>query len=266
MQIYEQYGSVLELSDTLSKNKSYKVWEAHSPFTTMSVERLKSWAGETYEDSMKYLATGDADKAKKIKAQGEILAEATTGKIPRIEVAVQGCIPCVPNYLRGVPTNMLKIKREHTQKPVIDMYVDCTIYDGIDTDEVAKAGAKIANVITATEMAGVRVNLYAICGVSKKDDQMSMCVRIKDANSPLNLLNVAYAICNRAFCRCTFLKWMEIKSKKYIKLYGSPMSINRIKQTFGLDGVCLSMIDIVNADSSIEEITKQVNEYLANQR
>ena len=265
MTIYERYDSVQELACTLSTKKPYKVWNEHSAFN-MSAERQKSWMGETFEDSQKLLARGDEKRAKKIKAQGEILAEATTGSVPRIEVAVQGCIPSVPNYLRGVPTNMLKIKREHTQKPIIDMYIDCTIYDGIDTDNVAKAGAKIANVITATEMAGVRVNLYAVCGTARNDTQMCMCVRIKDANSPLNLLNVAYAICNRAFCRCTFLKWMEINSKKYMTRYGSPMNIDRIKQTLGLDGVCLSVINIVHADSSIEDITKQVNEYLAELR
>lgn len=264
--IFKSYESVKQLATELRDAKQCKVWEEDSLFER-GEDFQRSWCGETLRDAFSLLDTGDAKRAAKIKAQGEILAENTTGKMPQIVTSVQGCIPNVPNYLRGVPNNMMRVIKEPRLKPIIDLYVDSTIYDGISVDEVARKAAIIANVITATELEGVRVNLYATCGVQDtyRDNKCyGICVKIKDADSPLNLLNVAFSICNRAFCRAIFCRWMECNiSSHRMEGYGRPMKGEAVKNEFKLDGLLLSIRDLVDKHAGLEDVTKMMNEYLA---
>lgn len=260
------YNSIPELYDHIHTAKRNKAWEGDSIFDN-SESYLKSWCGELPDEAMEKLFKGDADAAKKIKAQGEILNEAQGGTMPKIEVGVYGCIPSVPNYLRGVPANMMRVVREPRRNPVIDIYVENSIYDGIDTDRVARKAAIIANVITATEMEGVRVNLYAVNTSHDHHDTgkaYAMVVKIKDADAPLNLLNIAFCVCNRAMHRSVFTRWLERHADNRVQGYGAPMRGDNVKNTFGIDGIVLSIRDMVDNCWGINEVTNKVNEYLKN--
>lgn len=259
------YNSIPELYDHLKNSQPNKCWVGDSMFDPCGSGQDKHWAGETPDDAMEKLYKGDADAAKKIKAQGEILNEAMGGTMPKIEVSVYGCIPSVPNYLRGVPANMLKVTREPRRNPVIDIYVENSIYDGIDVKKVAEKAAIIANVIYATEMEGVRVNLYSVNTAHdhwNTNDSYAMVCKIKDANAPLNLLNIAFCITNRAMHRSIFTRWLERHAENRLSGYGRPMKGNEIQPKFGLDGIVLSMRDMVDQYLGIDDVTMKINEYL----
>jgi hypothetical protein len=260
------YNSIPELYDHIRTAKRNKAWEGDSIFDN-DESYLKSWCGELPDEAMEKFFKGDADAAKKIKAQGEILNEAQGGTMPKIEIGVYGCIPSVPNYLRGVPANMMRVIREPRRNPVIDIYVENSIYDRIDTNRVAEKAAIIANVIYATEMAGVRVNLYAVNTSHDHHDTgkaYAMVVKIKDADAPLNLLNIAFCVTKRAMHRSIFLKWLERHADNRIEGYGRPMRGNEIEPTFGIDGIILSMRDMVDCYMGIDDVTRKINEYLKN--
>lgn len=261
--MFVRYASVAELSAALRNGKKRSCWDksAFDADTGYSTE----WFGETLQNAIRKLDVGDVDKAAKIKAEGEILAEPNSGFAPRIELGVYGCLPSIPNYLRGVPANMMRVRRDPRRMPVIDMYVECAIYDGIDTNKVTKAAARIANVIVATEQSGVRVNLYATCGSrdsSGDGSSYGICVKLKDADAPINLLNIAFCICNRAFCRCIFVRWMEFFVNKKIKNYGRPMTEAEIKNTFQFQGILFSIIELADYETSLESIAQKVNDYI----
>lgn len=258
------YNSIPELYDHIQNTKRKSAWENDSIFDS-SDDYLKRWSGELPDDATEKLFKGDADAAKKIKAQGEILNEAQGGTMPKIEVGVYGCIPSVPNYLRGVPANMMRVVREPRRNPVIDIYVENSIYDGIDVNKVAEKAAIIANVIYATEMEGVRVNLYSVNTAHDSHDTekaYAMIVKIKDADAPLNLLNIAFCVTNRAMHRSIFLKWLERHADNRLSGYGRPMRGSEIQPTFGIDGIILSMRDMVDCYMGIDDITRKINEYL----
>lgn len=260
------YNSIPELYDHIKNTKRNAAWENDSFFDN-SEDYLKKWCGELPNEAMEKLFKGDADAARKIKAQGEILNEAQGGTMPKIEIGVYGCIPSVPNYLRGVPANMMRVVREPRRNPVIDIYVENSIYDGIDTDRVAQKAAIIANVIYATEMAGVRVNLWSVNSVQDVCDTgkaYAMVCKIKDADAPLNLLNIAFCVCNKAMFRVIFLKWLECHAENRMKNYGRPMRGGEIKPVFGIDGIVLSIRDMVDGYMGIDDVTRKINEYLKN--
>lgn len=257
------YNSIGELYDHIKATRAKSAWRNDSVFLRDD-KYLKDWCGEMPKDAMNKFFKGDADAAAKIKAEGEILNEAQGGTMPKIEVGVYGCIPSVPNYLRGVPANMMRVVREPRRNPVIDIYVENSIYDGIDVNEVARKAAIIANVITATEMEGVRVNLWSVNTAHDSDNNVkyAMVCRIKDADAPLNLLNIAFCVCSRAMHRSIFLAWLERHSDKRIDGYGRPMRGYEIQPTFGVDGIVLSMRDMVDNNLGIEYVTKKINDYL----
>lgn len=260
------YNSIPELYDHIKNTKRNAAWEGDSVFDN-SEHYLKDWCGELPDEAMEKLFKGDADAAKKIRAQGEILNEAQGGTMPKIEIGVYGCIPSVPNYLRGVPANMMRVVREPRRNPVIDIYVENSIYDGINVDRVAEKAAIIANVITATEMAGVRVNLYSVNTSNDHHDTgkaYAMVCRIKDADAPLNLLNIAFCVCNKAMHRSIFLMWLERHANNRVSGYGAPMRGDNAKNTFGIDGIVLSIRDMVDNYWGINEVTNKINEYLKN--
>ena len=226
---FKKFESTAELADTTSL-EPLECWKGTSECVGEKSESYqKSWGGATLAECREYLHSGDPVAAAKIKAEGDIIAKKQGEGAPNLESGVYGCVPCVPNYLRGVPKNMLRVDRKYPRKPVIDIYVDTAIWDGVNLDRLAEAAAKVANVVTATERAGVRVNLYAlVCAQMKKKgdypDYLGFSVRVKDSRAPLNLLNIAFSLTNRALCRMVFCHWETCVFKRHVKGNGAVMS------------------------------------------
>lgn len=266
MKNFMRYESVAELSNALRNAEPLQVWKDswERVRKNMSDKECKGFAGCTFAEAFELLDKGDAKRAAMIKAEGEILNEAQGGTMPKIEVGVYGCIPSVPNYLRGVPTNMMRVVREPRRNPIIDVYVDTGISYSTKLKEAAIAAAKIANVITAVEMSGVRINLYTVFGTKECNDAAGFAVKIKEANAPLNLLNIAFPMTNSAFCRVVSLHWQECNSDKVWGGHGNLMSAKKIAETFELDGLTLSVQEVINNCSSVENIANKFNEYLKN--
>lgn len=255
-----EYKSVAEMSATLLNAEPLKCWDGYA----QKYKNNPDWSGEEFDAAFKKLLNGDQANAAKIKAQGDILAKGKGKGVPQFELSVRGCLPSVPNYLRGVPKNMLNVRREPRHKPVIDMFVDSSIYDGIDVDKVAAFSARLANVIAATERAGVRVNLYNACIGKDGHDVYGYVVKIKEASSPLNLLNIAFPIMNRAMCRVVFIHWIDTHIDRFIFGHGSVTEGYKVKEAIGRDGVYFSTHGDLNL--SIEGIANRVNEYLKNKK
>lgn len=269
IKVYKEYGSVAELSSALQTSlKPYASWDSIA-MSKRSKEYQRDFCGATYEEALELLSIGDPEKAAQIRAEGEILAEKTSGAVPRIHTGVIGCVPCVPNYLRGVPNNMLYIKREPQQKPIIDIYVVSSIYADINERKVAEKAAMLANIITATEQAGVRVNLYACAGTASSygtdSNYFGFSVKLKEANSPLNLLNIAFCICNKAFCRSISLRWLECVSKRKIGGHGYPMRAEPFKKEFNTRGLVLSVRDLVDYNVEFSALEQTINNYIKEQ-
>lgn len=260
------YASAEEFASALNG----KVVNKHSQLYGISVRSqaaLQRFAGvSTIDEARKMFEFGDAAAAAKIRAEGDFIKPAEEHK-PILRSAVCGCLPNVPNYLRGVPTQMYQIKSNSRKKPVIDIYVEATIYDGINESKLAKKCAALANAIAAVELAGYRINLYAVCACKNSYNSCGVCVNIKQADAPLNLLNIAFPLTNKAFCRAVFLRWVDVNVNHTIHSsssnYGHMVGVDRIKDLFGIkDGLFLSVAKLTDRDVSQQELEKQINEYI----
>ena len=258
-----RFESVEELASTQSQ-ETLKCWLDSYERTrkAMTDDESKQFCGETFKSAFEKLDKGDAKAAALIKAEGEIIARNEGGGVLSMSLNVRGCLPSVPNYLRGLPKNMIDVKREPKRKPVIGIYVDTGIAAQVTINQAAEAAAKIASVVTATERSGVRVNLYAVFATTKERDTFGFSVKIKDATAPLNLLNIAFPLTNPAMCRVVSLHVQECNSDKVWHGHGCIMSAKKVAETFNLDCVTLSVQDTIDCRYSVDDIARQVNNYL----
>lgn len=268
MNTFKSFNSVADFSATLSGNViNYWASKGHG-ISYRNEKQLQRFAGvSSIQEAQKLLAFGDAKSAEKIKAVGEIVQPAMERK-PLLHTAVVGCLPHIPNYLRGVPNSMLQIKSNARKKPIINIFVECTIYDGIDEIKLAKECAFLADTITAIELTGYRVALYAVCGCENSTNKAGICVTIKEADAPLNLLNISFPLTNKAFCRAIFLRWIDTNVKTALNTafsnYGRPIDTKSMKEFFNMDGLFFSMIELVEHNTTQNEIETKVNEYILN--
>lgn len=259
-----QYNSVAEFNDAI-KEENLK-WK-YASMKEYTPKRLDNFCHvKTREIANNLLLRGDIDNAMKIKAEGDIIDATLKGGKPSIETAVVGCVPNVPNYLRSVPKNMMRVITKPKKVHVIRIYVDSNIPFTFEARELAIAGAKIANVIAATERAGVRVELYVgnilIDNIGKK--YVGFQLKVKDADAPLNLLNVAFPLIHPAFFRCLSLLHFETLAKEQYG-HGTCVDINTIRSHNLIPNSCvLSLWEIARNNLKIEDLTNRINEHIKN--
>lgn len=264
------FESTAGMAQALRAMKAKKTWEDNWDTAAGKGESAcKSFYQlPSLESAFKLLENGDEKSAALIRAAGDIVAPQGEGA-PQIEAAVVGCMPSVPNYLRGVPKSMLAVKREPRAVPVIDIYVSTGIPFNMKAEDVAAAGLKIANVVQATEMAGVRINLYAVCVAQHQNDSdtlYTMSVKVKDSTEPLNLLAAAFPLIHPAFTRAIFLHAMETQCDEYIIGHGKAIGAQEIEKRGLFDGVILSTFDILNEKLSEQDLADKINAYLASKK
>ena len=262
------YNSVAEFSAALDSEIINTYCKRGHGISTWSKYSLKSWAGvESINEAKELLLKGDSINAAKIRAEGEIIKPQEEHN-PILKSAVVGCLPNVPNYLRGVPAQMYQIKNNSRKRPIINIYIEVTVADSTDLSKLAQKAAVISNAIAATELSGYRVNLFAVYGIkNSKEYCAGFCVNIKEADSPLNLLNIAFPLLNPAFSVVLGADWVDKNIKTSMRVgryvYGYVLHSEEIQRVFGIDGLFFSLREMIREDDNTDSVCKKINEYLA---
>lgn len=209
------------------------------------------------------MTKGDVKNAKRIKEAGKILEAQTAQGSSKFERSVVGVLPNVPAYILGLPKQMYNVKREYNKKPVLSVFVNVTVPCYIEADDMAMAGAKIANVVKAIESKGYRLNLSAFCAINQEDGSAQVIsLKIKDSDSALNLFNAAFGLINPAFFRAACLSVLQ---KRHTQISGHGMCIyhneKEIKEALSVkDSIVLSLYDIISQRLSVDSIANKINE------
>lgn len=262
------YNSVADFFAALNGDIINTYCKRGHGISTWNKYSLKSWAGvESIAEAKELLLKGDAINAAKIRAEGEIIKPREDHN-PILKSAVVGCLPNVPNYLRGVPAQMFQLKNNSRKRPIIDIYIEVTVADSTNLTKLAQKAAVISNAIAATELSGYRVNLFAVYGVKNpKGYCAGFCVNIKEADSPLNLLNIAFPLLNPAFSVVLGADWVDKNIKTSMRngiyVYGCVLRSNEIEKEFGINGLFFSLRKMIYEDDNTDSVCKKINEYLA---
>jgi hypothetical protein len=262
------YNSVAEFSAALDGEIINTYCKKGHGISVLSKHGLKHYAGvESIDEAKELLLRGDSINAAKIRAEGEIIKPRGEHN-PILKTAVAGCLPNVPNYLRGVPAQMYQIKNNIRRRPIINIYIEVTVADSTDLAKLAQKAAVISNAIAATELSGYRVNLFAVYGIKNtKEYCAGFCVNIKEADSPLNLLNIAFPLLNPAFSTVLGADWVDKNIKTSMKVgryvYGYVLHSEEIRREFGINGLFFSLREMIRKDDNTDSVCMKINEYLA---
>lgn len=128
-----------------------------------------------------------------------------------INCAVVGFAPHVPNFIAGVPTNMLQLHRVKAEK-VCNIFVSMSYSWRTSAATIIKNGVEIVRNIESLEAAGTRCNVFAgYTGVVKTSltQIISLYIKIKDAGEKIDLKKMAYPLINPSFLRRHVFRWIE---------------------------------------------------------
>lgn len=167
--------------------------------TYTSDRRTQFTKTANFEEAEKLMAGGYLEGAKRV--QTYMLKTAGNGIKNTLYNDIIGFAPNVPNYLAGIPTNMLNRKKTKAKKNIIRIFINSTVDYTIEAEQIEQAAARLFNVIVGIEKSGCRVELYSGWLAEVKAEQINAAVCIKPATTPLNINSVAYAVVHPSFFR-----------------------------------------------------------------
>lgn len=200
---FEKYDNIITFAESL--NRPRKGFMANDPKTNPSFIGIDS--AEKADD---LLLNGDVETAKKINTFA--CKQAPQSTKTRIINAPYGFVPNVPRFLSGRPDNMYNVKAQtYKNTKVLNLVYFVGASWQIKADDLAKAGAKLLRVIATLEGKDFRINLHVsyLFLTEDRKNKLSLFVKIKDSDKPLNLAKVAYPIAHPSFFRFHLWKWAD---------------------------------------------------------
>lgn len=209
----------------------------------------------SYDEAMDLLQHGYMPLVDQVKASMKKLKLTTNNRAFRNSMV--GFAPIVPNAIKGLPISMVDNINDGTKNKVFDIYYDLAINAGTSASDLLIRGKALLEALMTLELKGYRFNLY--CAQSTTDRRNLsivdiLAIKVKNSDTPLNLIRVAFPLVHPAFFRVFGFDWMD-KSPVTRMLghgRGSPLcrildreSIDTIyKAMFGYNAIYLSSDDV----------------------
>lgn len=212
---------------------------------------------QSFDEALELMQTGyqpTVEKLKDIKVdlQGQ-------GKRVSFFNDIVGFAPVVPLAMMGVPTAMINTRMTPMKAKVVNIYYDMTASFSTDKEDIIKAGQKLLGAIMELEMQGYKFNLYAVQSYAEEEDADILCVKIKDANMPMDLKRMSFPLTHTAFFRCIGFDWYSRTPKgTYRWGFGKGLSFTKhnldeltemFSELFNEKAVYLSCVKIMKQDT-----------------
>jgi len=238
----EQFNSVTDFFNTVENRKVNKVFENIKPMSQYC--NTKSCCTKDFEEAKNLLFNGDVENFEKIK-RCEIKVKPVPNEQKKvIQRGYSGFLPSIPLYLQNNPKCMFSLKKENVESRVINVYINNSVPYSVESGDIVRFGAAISTLINTLELNKIRINLFVVYKTTEKKQNLTLIVKIKKADAPLNKLAIAYPLINPSFLRRNFTRWIEripIKiNKDFSWWYGRPCYDFKAK-----DGIVINAIDVI---------------------
>ena len=172
-----------------------------------------SWRGtSTLEEAYDLLLGGDNELYKKFKEQKDLSVDKMLGNVVnknKIKNDIVGFQPNVPNYLLGLPNDMINQEPKKVSQKILNIVLCMSVSAGVEASTLQSIGMKYTQVIDLLEKSGYRVNLY-IAHSGEYDGEKDVClVRIKTDREPFNIKKCVFPIAHPAMFRRIMFRWIE---------------------------------------------------------
>lgn len=197
----EVYSSANEVVETC---KSRPITD--SRFDDVSKSLDKDFAGvDSLDEAYKLMQSGYAPTVERLKNIKPDLSG--QGKRITFRNEVVGYAPIVPLALQGVPNSMINTAIKPIKAKVLNVLYDMTVPWTIDKEDILKCGENLLSAIMELEMQGYRFNLYAIQSYTGSNSCDILCTKVKDANMPIDLKQIAFPLTHTAYFRGIGFDW-----------------------------------------------------------
>ena len=186
------------------------------------------------EEAYDLLLSGDEELFNRFKSLKKISVEKILGNVinrPKQINDIVGYQANVPQYLLGIPTNMINQQPKKTSQKVLNIIINLTVSCSVDRSHIEKVGNLYIQVLDLLEKAGYRVNLYMMQAEESHDYYYYSLVRIKTDKEPLNIKKCIFPIMHPSMNRRIFFKWEEVcdtTNEITHDGYGKPFTVTSI--------------------------------------
>ena len=228
----KQFNSINELVRYLDNAKVSSTWQGYLQDSKRTDD--PSWSGyNTYDEAREMILKGDAGLAKKLRGTEKLdINIPITGTRRRITTAVAGFAPHVPNYIAGVPNNMLWCVEKKVQQHILTIVYNIGCLSGSSGDEVTKVSARIMSAIMSAERKGHRINLWVASAQTKGGQKCGFLCKIKEAGQHIDTHKMALPMISPAMNRrfgFRFRETMEGLSDVWVYGYGYSMGTRELE-------------------------------------
>ena len=212
----------------------------------------------SYEEARGMLLNGDKELQKKLRGTSKLdINVPAMGTKKKMVTRVAGFMPHVPNFLAGVPNNMIWVEEQKIQQKVITIIYNVGCLGSSSGDEVTKVSARIMSAIMSVERKGYRVNLYAASAQENGSQNCGFICKIKESGQHIDTLKMALPMISPAMNRrfgFRFRETMPGLSSSWKFGYGSSMGTDEFRRFLDRQNF---KYDIAIAYESVKSIKNQ---------
>ena len=218
----------------------------------------KFYGYESYSEAREKMLNGDKELAKKLRGTAKLdINVPATGTKKRMVTRVVGFMPHVPNFLAGVPNNMVWVEEKKITEPVITIVYNIGCLGSSSGDKVTMVSARIMSAIMSAERKGYRINLYVASAQTEGSQECGFVCKIKDSGQHIDTLKMAVPMISPAMNRRFGFRFREtMKGLKSSWKYGYGSSMGNYTFRAFLDRQNFKY-DIAIAYESVKNISNQ---------
>lgn len=232
---FKRFENINSLVSYLDNAKVSSTWRGMRE-SSQKTGKVDWYGYYTYEESHDKLLHGDKELQQRLRGSEKLdMNIPCTGTRKQMCTSVVGFMPHVPNFLAGVPNNMIFVREKQVKQKTITIVYNIGCRGDSSTEEVICASARILSAIMSVERQGYRCNLF-VASVQEETDCRQRCgfvVKIKDSGQHIDTLKMALPMISPAMNRrfgFRFRETMEGLKRDWVDSYGSSMTQSELKQ------------------------------------
>jgi hypothetical protein len=216
------YESLTDLVEDGNRDSDLP-WNRRSSYRD---ENGRGWTmTESLAEATRLALTGWAEGTGRIASLSERLTESVSRHLPHygMDLAEEGGEVDVAAYLNGDRQCMWDWRDEANRKPVVRVTVNIAASANVAAEDYVAMGALAAATVDALENTGRRVELdvyQTVRAYSGKRNTITTGCRLKDADRPLDLGALAYAVVHPSMLRRTLFSVEERSPAAWRDEYG----------------------------------------------
>jgi hypothetical protein len=158
--------------------------------------------------------------------RNKVKAAYSTGVRRRDKLSVEGGTPCVPAYLIGAPTSMIRKDKIVTKGRFLQIVLDCCYPWTVSKKDVEEYYTGVVETIASLSAQGYRISITGFASFTEPHDPDAsvVFVELKGSREKFNLKKLMFSLSHEAMLRGLLFDWYQRSGGVELYAYGTPVS------------------------------------------